>query len=177
MFQTVPPKLLTLVEQTIDIADANSSTKMPEFLLVIIPSRISLNVCLNMELLVKLFKKHTLLKGPAARFPDGIHIPPLSDNLVFDDTRVADKGVDAIGGHHRYRVTIVDGRSCMFDRLCTTEDCRRCCNGNDYSTFHLANHFSLNVRPMFRRKEFSLIKPSAELFTHWALIFSIERLL
>lgn len=48
---------------------------------------------------------------------------------------------------------------------------------NNYSTFHLANQRSLNVKPILIRKVFSLIMPVASVRTNWPLIFKIERLL
>ena len=108
---TVPEEFLAGVDESIDIADPDTSTEMPEFLLVVIPGRVSLDIGLDMELLVELFEEDPFLKGPAGRLSDGIHIPSFGDDAVFDDTRVADEGVYTVGGHHRDRVPVVDGRS------------------------------------------------------------------
>jgi hypothetical protein len=109
--ETVPEEFLRLVDETIDITDTNPSTKMPELLLVIVPGSVGLDIPFSMELLVKLFEEYSLLKCPSRWLPDSIHIPSLCYNLVFDYSRVTDKGINAIAGHHRGRVTIIDRRS------------------------------------------------------------------
>ena len=65
MSDTIPEEFLAGVDESIDIADANPSTEVPEFLLVVIPGRVSLNISLDVELLVELFEEDPLLKGPA----------------------------------------------------------------------------------------------------------------
>ena len=67
-----------------------------------------------MEVLVELFKEDTFLECPTGGLLDHIHVPSLGDNLIFDDARIADEGVDAIGDHHRHGIAVVDGRSRMF---------------------------------------------------------------
>ena len=72
-----------------------------------------------MELLVELFEEDAFFEGPAGWLSDRVHVPSFGDDTVFDDARVADEGVDTVGGHHRDRVTIVDGRGRVFLGLIT----------------------------------------------------------
>ena len=48
------------------------------------------------------------------RILDGVDIPSLGDDTIFYHSRVGDKGVDSVGGHHRHRVAVVDGRGYML---------------------------------------------------------------
>ena len=100
MLHAIPEEFLAGVDKAIDIADTNTPSQVPEFLLVEIPGCVGLDISLNMELLVELLKEDTFLKGPAGWLSDGVHVPTLGDNTVFDDTRVADEGVHTIGSHH-----------------------------------------------------------------------------
>ena len=110
---TVPVEFLALEDQTIDVADAHTAAEVPELLLVIVPGGVGLHVGLQFELLVELLEEDALLERPARRHLDGVDIPPLGHNLIFDDTRVGNQRVDTIGGHHRDRVTVMNGRSRM----------------------------------------------------------------
>ena len=107
----IPVKLFTLIDESIDIADTNPTTKFPKLYLIEIPGRIGLNVGLHMEFLIELLEEESLLEIPAGWLSDGIHVPAFSDNAVFDDAGVTDEGVHAIGDHCRGGVTVVDSRS------------------------------------------------------------------
>ena len=72
-----------------------------------------------MELLVELFEEDAFFEGQAGWLSDRIHVPTFGDDTVFDDARVADEGVDTVGGHHRDRVTIVNSRSRVLLSLVT----------------------------------------------------------
>ena len=114
---SVPEEFLAGVNKAIDITDTDTSPQMPEFLLVEIPSRVCLDVSLDMEFLIELLEEESLLEIPAGWLSDGIHVPAFSDNAVFDDAGVTDEGVHAVGDHRRGRVTVVDGRRRVLLRL------------------------------------------------------------
>ena len=113
MLDTIPEELLTAEHETVDIADEHTATQFPELLLVVIPRAIGLNIALNMELLVELLHEDALLESPTGRLAHGVDIPALGYNLILDNARVGDKRIDAIAGHHRHGVTVIDGRSRM----------------------------------------------------------------
>jgi hypothetical protein len=96
MAHTIPEEFLAGIDKAIDITDTNPTTQMPEFFLVEIPGCISLNISLNMQLFVELFEEYAFLKSPTGWLSDGVNIPPFSNNTVFDDTGIADKGVHSV---------------------------------------------------------------------------------
>jgi len=74
---------------------------MPQLLLVEIPRCIGLNIGLNMEFLIELFKENALLKSPSRRVLYGVYVPALGNDLIFNDAAVADERVDTIRRHYR----------------------------------------------------------------------------
>ena len=58
VLDAVPEQFLALVDESVhDVADTDSAAQMPQFLLIIIPRRIRLDISLNVEFLVELFEK------------------------------------------------------------------------------------------------------------------------
>ena len=55
MLHAIPEEFLAGVDKAIDIADTNTPSQVPEFLLVEIPGCVGLDISLNMKLLVELF--------------------------------------------------------------------------------------------------------------------------
>ena len=206
MGNTVPEQFFASEYKSVYITYAHSSTQFPQFLLIIIPRSIGLYITFYMKLLIKLFKENALFKSPTTGVLHGIDIPPFSNDAVFDDTRVADEGVDTITCHHRDRVTVTHSRCSMVFWLLagpcphrqqqgkhsarpdvgrmvfslkyqfTSVVCLLYVLRQTYSTFHLANHFSLKVMPRLMRKVFSVIRLVADCLAHWTLMLRTERL-
>ena len=125
MVDTVPVELLAVEHQAVGIADMDTPTQFPQFLLFEIPRSIGIDVALDMELLVELLHEDTLLERPARRLLDSVDVPALSDNLVLDNTGIGYQRIDAIASHHRCRVAVPHGRGCMFLVLSTGNEERQ----------------------------------------------------
>ena len=96
-----------------------------------------------MELLIELLKEESLLEIPAGWLSDGIHVPALGDNAVFDDAGVADEGVHAVGNHRRGGVTVVDSRGhVLLSLLAGNVKATNYTDDNDKYTIYMlsANH-------------------------------------
>ena len=120
MLHAIPVEFFTGINQTIVIADTNPTSQFPQLHLVIIPSRIGLNISLDMELLIKLFKENALHKLPAVRLANDIHVPSLCDDAILDDTWVGNQRIHPVCSHHWHRVTGENSTSRMFLRFLTT---------------------------------------------------------
>ena len=117
MFDTVPEKFLTGIDESLDITDAHSSTQLPQPQLVEVPRRVGLYIGLHMKLLVELLKEDAFHKLPSRGMAHGVHVPALRNNAVFDHARVADQRVHTVCGHHRGGILWIDGTGNMLLRL------------------------------------------------------------
>lgn len=131
MLVLIPGELLAGKAKTVLSEDAHTAIEFPDTLLIKIISRITLDIAVDVELLVKLFEQHTLIKNPAGRHTVGIHLPSLGNDAVLDDTRITDEGIDAIRSHHRHRVSVVDSRRSMFYRILAGSQ-----NPGNYDTYY-----------------------------------------
>src|SRR5574344_1276897 len=114
MPQSVPKEFLTLVNQSVIVTDTHAATEFPKFGCVIIPCSVSLYIGLHMKLFVELLEENTFNKLPSLWVAHHIDLPSLGNNTVFYDARVADQRIDAITGHHRDRVAVVNSMCRVF---------------------------------------------------------------
>lgn len=110
----VPRELFTCKTKSVLGKDAYPAIEFPDAQLVIIISRIALDITVDMEFVIKLFEEHAFDKGPPRRVLDRIHLPSFRHNAVLDDAGVTDKRVNSIRGHHVHRVARFDGRGSML---------------------------------------------------------------
>ena len=119
MSDAIPEKFLTGINESVDITNPDTSTQMPQTFLVVVPCRVGLYVAFDMEFVIKLFQEDALHEFPARGILDGVHVPTLGDDAILDDTRVGNQGIDAVAGHHRDRVPVIDGGGSMLFLLGT----------------------------------------------------------
>ena len=121
----IPEKFLRGEAQAILSQHPHTGTQFPEMLLVEIISRVTLDVSLNMEVLIKLLEEQSLVEGPTRGMFRLVDIPTLGNDAVLDDTGVGDERIYTERCHHGSRVAVTDSRCRMLHGLLTRGDERR----------------------------------------------------
>ena len=86
---TLVPKQLFAREANARLGEnAHTRAQLPQSQLVVIVSRVALDIRLHMEFLVKLLQEQSFIESPSRRVLHNIHIPTLSHDTIFYHARV-----------------------------------------------------------------------------------------
>lgn len=119
MLQLVPIQLLRRKAQAVFRENPDARPQFPKTLLVEVICRITLYVSIHMKLLIKLFKKKSLVENPARRIAVLVYLPPLGDNTVFYDAGIGNERINPVGCHYGHGVARLNGGGGVLNSFLT----------------------------------------------------------